>query len=137
MHRTAQSHPLLFRIASWLFIASVTCDGTNVDDLCSGCIIVHDDELVIAASRIPADETTELHSNLQIELQGPATIRQIVSPPMVSLRIILDQDSPSLHSGGSLSLAGVPTLFIQSTPLILLQILPAEPLHIRFHTLLI
>jgi hypothetical protein len=43
MFRFVKSGSVLFQFLSWLFVASLFCDGANLDDLFHGVSVLHDD----------------------------------------------------------------------------------------------
>jgi hypothetical protein len=137
MNRTAQSQSFLLRIASWLFIASLICDSSNVDDLLCGCMVIHEDDEVINSSQLFSDGLNSVSLWCHSNPKGNANIREFTQLPRIARRFTLDQDSPSLASEGYLSLVEHLNPIIASGPTFCIRNLTTLLLHLRFHTLLI
>ena len=98
MFRFARSGSVLFQFLSWLFVASLFCDGANLDDLLGGRCVIHDDVEIAAAS-------TGIFSGLSVSAPGLSQVQAgaivaapFVPSPAMKVPVVIDQDSPSaLH----------------------------------------
>jgi hypothetical protein len=121
----------------WCFVVTLFCDGANLDDLIAGSIVLHEDDEVYA---------TELgaHGGINFPVpweqqssMGASAIQQSAPSSRTTVRIILDQDSPSLATGRAY-LAYEPFPFLKDfSPASFDNELPTELLYLQFRSLLI
>lgn len=135
MFKLAKSGSISFRILSWLFVGALFCDVANIDDLFRGVVALHDDFEVGAVS---AGGLAGLPS-----IAGPCTgvpgMTTLGNVPVApaAVRIVVDQDSPSIEARGLRS-SGATMLTLRGTPRNGDDTwTSSELLHIRFRHLLI
>jgi hypothetical protein len=137
MNRFVQSRSLFFSIVVWCFVTALFCDATDLDDLLHGIVVLHDDEEITAIdSCVYYGSDTTRHAERR-ERTGLTQLEQSGPPSRLSVRLVIDQDSPSLAADESQTV--FESLFAiqdSSTPSSDIQ-LPTELLHIRSHSLLI
>jgi hypothetical protein len=124
MNRFVKRRSRLFLILGWGFAATLFADAANLDDLFSSNYVIHDDD----AASVPP---WAMPSHDGAAPQTPAK-----SPPS-PVRLILDQDSPSLAADSETA-----TLTFQAMPSVeeaagYVHVITADALHIRLRTLLI
>ena len=121
----------------WCFVVALFCDGANLDDLIAGSIVLHEDDEVYA---------TELgaHGGINFPVSwehqrsiGASAVRQSAPSSRTTVRIILDQDSPSLATGHVHLGYGLFPLLKDSSPVSFDSELPTELLYLQFRSLLI
>ncbi len=139
MNKFVQKRTKLFLIATWTFIAALFADGSNLDDLFPGTLVIHSDEDNLSGCvfelETPSQGTTPSQSPSIPQIpQLPKGSKQV---PIPTIRVIFDQDSPSLtgeslESDGSFSL-----LFPDEQQVVYHCPIFAESLYIKFCTFLI
>ncbi len=84
MFRLAQNSSRLFIYSGWFFVVTLFADGANLDDLFSSTDVIHDDEDVasVCSHSLPQPERAAGNQGAKSTDKG--------------LRILIDQDSPSL-----------------------------------------
>ncbi len=136
MNRLAKSGSTAFLIMSWFFVASLFADGANLDDLIPGRLVMHDDEDALSAlpsvseaTHIPGSPAHHAKMSLPRETGRP--------PGSAPLRVMVDQDSPSLAPDMEPPLEG--TMALAAMNEALRENLPptGDDLYLRFRTLLI
>lgn len=132
-----KSRSLLFHSAAWFFIATLFCDGSNLDDLFLAGAVLHDDSEIVGAVMGEHDRVTfsgcwELHSTT-----GLTKVRHSPSLSHPLVRVIIDQDSPSLAADGLLAASEALAFLRESPAASFNKRLPVSHLHLLFHSLLI
>ncbi len=137
MFRYVKTGSAVFQFLSWLFVASLFCDGANLDDLFHGVSVLHDDFEIGAGCAGGIDGSCSAAIGGNHGSTG-TTVGTLPAPaPASEVRIVIDQDSPSLEAGG-LRIVFEPLASILDTPAKWRESrLPSETLHIRFRHLLI
>jgi len=100
MNRFAKSGSLLLQVVTWIFALTLFCDAANLDDLFSGTIVLHDDDEVLAPDVISGGGAAELLCQDNAPSGAAHEIRQSAEFPRTPVRIVVDQDSPSLAADG-------------------------------------
>jgi hypothetical protein len=137
MNRFVKTDSLLFHIAGWFFIATLFCDGANLDDLLSGSVVLHDDDEVIAADQSPYAGADIPVCRGDYSYAGASAVRQPVHLLRAPVRVIIDQDSPSL-AAGRFQIGSATLPLLKDSPEANFECpLPPESLFIRFRSLLI
>lgn len=133
----SRSRSLLATLALWLFIVAIVGDAVNLDDLLSPAIVVHgDEEVVSAGAELP--DASDASNGAGVHLSTIlSSIHQYTPPPHSFVRVVIDQDSPSLeaniHQAFSKDfriLTDSPAFSSEVPP-------PTGLLHLLFHSLLI
>ena len=124
MNRFVKRRSRLLLILGWAFAATLFADAANLDDIFSSNYVIHDDD---DASTPPIGIPSH---------DGSAPQSPVQSPPS-PVRLILDQDSPSLAADSETA-----TLTFQALPsgedaAPYEHVITASALHIRLRTLLI
>jgi hypothetical protein len=115
------------RLASWFFVIILFCDATNLDDVVSASVVLHDDVDTMVASMHPYPGSVASFSQVQ---------HRCIVPPRF-LRLIIDQDSPALPAE-SVQTAFNLLALVKNRPISLpRREIPEELLHLRNHSLLI
>jgi hypothetical protein len=132
MNRFLVSRSLLLHFATWLFIALFSCDEVNVADLCPGFFVLHDDDDIAAGSSVACCGSVQARCNAPQESSCAPRVKQSGPLARFGVRVLIDQDSPSLAAGecrtvfGSLvSLPDASMSDSDGPP-------PTELLHLRF-----
>jgi hypothetical protein len=126
-----------FRIAAWFFIATLFCDGANLDDLFRGIVVLHDDDELATVDLVLGCGSTLAFFGARFESSGGSRIEQPGPLFRFSVRVAIDQDSPSL-AASELRTICEPLLKPQDSPARTFDNqLPTQLLHLRFHSLLI
>lgn len=122
---------------AWFFVAALFCDGANLDDLFSDFVVLHDDDEAGATASAAYGWTNGRVCWEQHNTTGTPEVRQ--SPPFLRslVRVIIDQDSPSLTADGFHAIFNPLRFLKDSSSDLFFRQLPTELLHIRFHSLLI
>jgi hypothetical protein len=137
MFRFAKSGSAHFQILSWLFVASLFCDGSNLDDLFHGAGVLHDDFDIGAACAGGPDGVSPV-AGRTYHVSGDVTVGTLPAPASPrAIRIVIDQDSPSLESDGLCTIFEPLGSFRDTPGEWSDSLLPSELLHIRFRNLLI
>jgi hypothetical protein len=98
MNRFVSHKSALFLVVAWVVALTLFADGANLDDLASGTVVLHDDDQV-TQSQVPdlaasmdrwSSDQSNPHSQVPVKSGQP--LRFPASP----VRVIVDQDSPSL-----------------------------------------
>lgn len=124
MNRFVKRRSRLFLIAAWAFASTLFADAANLDDIFSSNYVVHDD-----------DEASAPPLQIPLHDSGPARTPDKAPPPPV--RLILDQDSPSLAADSDASTLVEHTGFTGEKSVSYEMIFALDALHIRFRSLLI
>jgi len=129
MNHFVKSGSRLFLFVSWVFLGSLFADSANLDDLFASNYVIHDDEDVASdlSQTAPASSQPSDHSGAQ----------QSGSHPDQAVRVIVDQDSPSLPADRDASTLVGETPVVEPEVVAYETTLAAEPLHIKLRTLLI
>ncbi len=135
MNRFVAGKSILFLVLAWTLTATLFADGANLDDLCSGAIVLHDDDEATAPDAFLAQAAApQHHAQAAPKHHGPSDSKQLPATPV---RVIVDQDSPSLAADTRLETifeavnTATSTLVIHRAP-------PArDALHLQLCTLLI
>ena len=111
-------------IVSWAFAATMFADAANLDDIFSCNYVIHDDDDASAPSgSIP------FHDSASKPLPENA--------PPTPVRLILDQDSPSLAAEADASSLVAQSMFSGEKTVSYEMFFSFDALHIRLHALLI
>ncbi len=124
-------------ILLWLFIATVFADGANLDDLFANDYVLHDDQDVLACATSPdamAPPVTDHAGSVpnQTSKHQPAK-----GAPASPVRVVIDQDSPSLAPDAPAQDVLAPIARPQEHLSLLTHPRSQGELHLRFCTLLI
>lgn len=137
MNRFVKSQSFVFQLAAWFFVATLFCDAANLDDLFTGSIVLHDDEEVIAANlACPVGSATQMYGAQGI-VKGSSGIRESAPLSPAHVRLIIDQDSPSL-AAGQILIDFMSRCILENSPAASFESqLPIELRYLRFRSLLI
>jgi len=137
MNRFVGSHTLFSEVMGWFFVACLFCDAANLDDLLSRSVVLHDDDEVYASDLDGCEGT---NSSMCWEQQRSIGTSAVAQPPPVSrttVRIIIDQDSPSLPAD-QYQFVSRPFPFLEDSPAVSSDDeLPTALLYLQFHSFLI
>ena len=124
MNRFVKRGSYLVLFLVWAFAATLFADGANLDDIFSSNYVIHDDD---AASAPPGPIPFHEGGSAQAPVKSPS------SP----VRLILDQDSPSLaaESDASSLVAGTLLSLEKAPPYEM--VFAIDGLHIKLRSLLI
>jgi len=137
MNRFVKSGSPLLQAVIWIFAVTLFADAANLDDLCSGTIVLHDDDEVVTPDLLSFDGISDQVWRDFASSGAAHQIRQAAQFPRTPVRIVVDQDSPSLPAD-ALPVAFRSTSLPDDSPAVTPGIQPAtEHLHLRFHALLI
>ena len=97
MNRFVSQRSVFFLLFAWVLLLTLFADGANIDDLCAGAIVLHDDADVTSAS----DQglvaiSTGVAANFAPTPRPRQASTKSDSAPATPVRVIVDQDSPSL-----------------------------------------
>jgi hypothetical protein len=124
MNRFVKSRSRLFLIVSWAFAATMFADAANLDDIFSSNYVVHDDDEAWAPpGPIPS--------------QDNATPPSPDKAPTSPVRLILDQDSPSLAAESDASSLVGQSMFSGEKTVSYEMVFAVGALHIKLRALLI
>jgi len=139
MNRFVSHRSILFLALAWVVALTLFADSANLDDICAGTVVLHDDDeigsaadqgLAITLANGPGPSVAPLPRTKDAAAKSD-------SSPATPARVIVDQDSPSLAAEyriGAMfeTLAGAEDIFtIRHTP-------PSrEGLYLQFCSLLI
>ncbi|HMK39676.1 MAG TPA: hypothetical protein VK569_10070 [Bacteroidota bacterium] len=124
MNRFVKSGSRLVMFMAWVFAATMFADAANLDDIFSSNYVIHDDDAASAPpGPIPVHDTGSP--------QAPAK-----SPPS-PVRLILDQDSPSLAADSDASSLVDGTLLSGEKASVYEMVFAIDGLHIKLRSLLI
>jgi hypothetical protein len=123
----------LFQVCLWLFTAVTFADAANLDDFFADTVVIHDDQdaetqpVLVMDSALHVANTAAAH----------ATRRDSNQIPVAPVRVVFDQDSPSLAADPAPleALLAVTPTEEPATPLTLR--ISCESLHLRLCTLLL
>jgi hypothetical protein len=137
MFRFAKSGSVLFQVLCWLFLASLSGDAANLDDLLQNVVALHDDADIGIACAVSAAETLLPLNSTSHLVQSMTADRLPGRYPPGGIRIVIDQDSPSLEGDGIRT--GFESPFAGAAPRFGIREATtfADRLHILFRTLLI
>lgn len=83
---------MLFRVGMWLFIAATFADAANLDDVLSDAVVIHEEQDADVRAAHAAVGTPQAQDNA-----ATTPHRHGSRPtPAASVRVVFDQDSPSL-----------------------------------------
>jgi hypothetical protein len=137
MNQFVKLRKRLFQVMGWCFVATLFCDGANFDDLISGSIVLHEDDEVYATDLRACEGTNFPMSWEQQSSGGASAVRQSIPLSRTTVRIIIDQDSPS-PPGGHIHLAyELFPFFTDSSAISFDNDIPTELLYLQFRSLLI
>ena len=124
MNRFVKGRSHLFFFVAWAFAATLFADAANLDDIFSSNYVVHDDDDAWAPpGPIPTHDCGTPHS------QGKT--------PPAPVRLILDQDSPSLAAEYDASSLVAQSMLSGEKVVSYEMVFAVDALHIRFRSLLI
>ncbi len=139
MNRFVSRKSILVLVLAWVVTLTLFADGANLDDLCSGTIVLHDDDEVGAAADMNSAAQVDQgippnHAPLPPSHDAKNDSHQVPAAP---IRVIVDQDSPFLEAESRLG-----TLFesfdATNTNIVVHQNPQGrEALHLQFCSLLI
>jgi hypothetical protein len=86
MNHYVQKRSGLFLLTAWVFLASLSADSANLDDLFPSNFVVHDDDEVCSNASSPVSQ------DLSPGLPRPPNV------PGKRGQLVVDQDSPALAS---------------------------------------
>lgn len=136
-HGKSRLGSLLTSFATWLFIAALAADASNLDDVLSSAVVLHDDDEVVcstvdlSASALASNYTGKRQTN------GVSSIHQSSRAVHPIVRVIVDQDSPSLPAN-NLQTPSKILVFLRDRPMVSADLRPPSGLlHLLFHSLLI
>jgi hypothetical protein len=86
MNYFVQKRSGLFLLTAWVFLASLSADSANLDDLFSSNFVVHDDDEVCSYALSPISQ------DLSPGVPRPSNV------PGKRGQLVVDQDSPALAS---------------------------------------
>ncbi len=92
MIKLAKKASRVFQVGMWLFTAVTFADAANLDDLVADTVVIHDDQDADTQPALVADSAPQAANN-------PATHaarRDSSQSPVAPVRVVFDQDSPSL-----------------------------------------
>lgn len=124
MNRFVKGGSRLVIFMAWVFAATMFADAANLDDIFSSNYVIHDDD---AASAPPAPIPSH---------EGGSAQSPVKSPPS-PVRLILDQDSPSLAAESDASSLIDGTLLAGEKASSYEMFFAIDGLHIKLHSLLI
>ncbi len=124
MNRFVKRRSHLFFFVAWAFAATLFADAANLDDIFSSNYVIHDDDdACVPPGPIPT------HDCGAPQTQGKT--------PPAPVRLILDQDSPSLAAEyDASSLVGESVLSAEKA-VSYEMVFAVDALHIKFRSLLI
>ena len=124
MNRFVKRRSRLFLIVSWAFAATLFADAANLDDIFSSNYVIHDDDAASAPyGAIPSPDRSSPDS------QGKF--------PPSPVRLILDQDSPSLAAESDASSLVGQSMFSGEKTVSYEMVFAVNALHIKLRALLI
>jgi hypothetical protein len=124
MNRFVKRRSRLFLIVSWAFAATMFADAANLDDIFSSNYVIHDDDAASAPyGSIPSPDRSSPDS------QGKF--------PPSPVRLILDQDSPSLAAESDASSLVGQSMFSGEKAVSYEMVFAVNALHIKLRALLI
>ena len=124
MNRFVKRRSGLFLLVSWAFAATLFADAANLDDIFSSNFVIHDDDEAWAPpGPIPS--------------QDSATPRLPDKSPPSPVRLILDQDSPSLAAESDASSLVAQSVFSGEKTVTYEMVFAVDALHIKLRALLI
>jgi len=124
MNRFVKRKSHLFLFVAWSFAATMFADAANLDDIFSSNYVIHDDDDAWAPPPpIP------VHDCASPQSQGKT--------PPAPVRLILDQDSPSLPAEYDASSLVAHSLLSREKTVSYVMVFAVDALHIKFRSLLI
>ncbi len=139
MNRFIAQRSALFVVVTVVFVAALFADGANLDDLCPGAIILHDDDEVAVPANFgldaqPGPGAAHRHSAFPSPHSRHGDSK---SSPAAPVRVVVDQDSPSLQAEWRLGMTSEPGDAAGCVPAAYHAPPAPGALHLRFCTLLI
>jgi hypothetical protein len=119
---TRKSH--LFLFVAWAFAATLFADAANLDDIFSSNYVIHDDD-----DAWGPPPPIPVHDCGSPQSQGKT--------PPAPVRLILDQDSPSLAAEYDASSLVAQSMLSGEKPVSYEMVFAVGALHIKFRSLLI
>jgi hypothetical protein len=119
------------------FVAALFCDQINLDDLICGCVVLHGEAEVPATVPGLCDGPSVAgcwHRGFSPDALG---VRQPVAPSRATIRVIIDQDSPSLPAISSRIVGNVIPFLEDSSAVSFDDELAKEKLYLQSCSLLI
>lgn len=140
MNKLAKTRSPLFILIGWLLLVSSFADGANLDDLVPGTLVVHDTEdgegYVQPQLRLLGG--SDAFSGISAHHSRPITSKESKpSSHQSALRVILDQDSPSLAADYVGYAERFATVASDSQPVSTWCIFCNESLYLQYCSLLI
>jgi hypothetical protein len=124
MNRFVKHRSKLFLIVSWAFAATLFADAANLDDIFSSNYVIHDDDdACVPPGPIPTHDS--------------ATPQSPEKAPPSPVRLILDQDSPSLAADSDATSLVAQSMFRGEKTVTYEMVFAFDALHIKLRTLLI
>ena len=124
MNRFVKRRSGLFLLVSWAFAATLFADAANLDDIFSSNYVIHDDDEAWAPpGPIPSHDS--------------ATPRPPEKSPPSPVRLILDQDSPSLAAESDASSLVAQSVLSGEKTVSYEMVFAVDALHIKLRALLI
>jgi len=124
MNRFVKSSSRLFLSLAWLVVASLFADGANLDDIFTSNFVVHDDDEVATAVQPP-------------QTVPPDASQHPEKAPAHPVRVIVDQDSPSLAAEADAATLVAGTLNGEPVAVAYETVRSSDSLYIKNRTLLI
>ena len=124
MNRFAKSGTRFFLTFAWFVVATLFADSANLDDLFTSNYVVHDDDEVASADQQP--------QNIP-----PDSQQHPDKAPAHPVRVIVDQDSPSLAADTDAFTLVAGTLFSEQITVAYETVRTGDCLYIKYRTLLI
>ena len=135
MRRFVTAHTLLSQVLMWFFIATLFSDEANLDDLVCGHLVLHDGDEVVHLGM--NDGANPPMCWARCCSTGATALRQSLPLSQISVRIILDQDSPSATAVAFQTVSNSLPILEDSPTVSFDHELPVGLLHLRYHRLLI
>ena len=124
MNRFVKRGSHLFLCTAWIFAVTLFADAANLDDIFSSNYVIHDDDV---ASAPP----------VQIPPHQSAPPGSPEKTPPSPVRLILDQDSPSLAAESDASSLVTGAMFSAEKTVSYEMFFAVDALHIKLRALLI
>jgi hypothetical protein len=137
MNRFAAANRLFSQILGWLFLATLLSDAVNLDDLVCGHPVLHDMDDVVLINLGMFDGADAPMCRAKRCPREASGIRQSALLSPASVRIIIDQDSPSIGAPPSQTISDSLPVPEDSPAVSFKDRLSVDLLHLRHCTLLV